>query len=64
MVLLLTYESVYQEPPPKEIIQVIKRSLDLLSIWVQVPFMREPIRSVCYFAAEQGIMTPLSAPTT
>lgn len=64
MVLLLTYESVHQEPPPEEIVQVIKRSLDLLSIWAQVPFMKEPIRRVCYFAADQGIMTPLSAPTT
>lgn len=64
MVLLLTYESVHQNPPPEEIVQVIKRSLDLLSIWAQVPFMREPLRRVCYFAAEQGIMTPLFVPST
>jgi hypothetical protein len=40
---------------PPEVVLVIKRSVEILSIWDKVPFMREPIRRVYAFAAEVGI---------
>ncbi|KAF4627426.1 hypothetical protein G7Y89_g10732 [Cudoniella acicularis] len=62
MVLLISYQPVQHQPPSPEIVIVIKRSLELLSMWDKVPFMREPIHRVCCFAAEAGILPPLKTP--
>jgi hypothetical protein len=55
MILLLSYRHVHHCMFPPEVVLVIKRSVEILSIWDKVPFMREPIRRVYAFAAEVGI---------
>lgn len=60
MVLLLSYRHVHHCSFPPEVVTVIQRSMEILSMWDKVPFMKEPIHRVCNFAAEGGIaVTPL-----
>lgn len=61
MVLLLSYRHVHHRPFPPDVVAVIRRSIEMLSMWEKVPFMKEPIRRVYSFAFEGGIdTTPLA----
>jgi hypothetical protein len=60
MVLLVAYQPVFHVQYPEDITLLIKRSLSILSLWGNVPFMREPLTRIHCFADEVGWSHELS----
>ncbi|RDW77354.1 hypothetical protein BP6252_05407 [Coleophoma cylindrospora] len=54
MGLLLAYQPVYNCAPPSDIVLVFERSLVILGLWDNVPFMKEPLKRIHHFAEEAG----------
>ncbi|RDW63900.1 hypothetical protein BP5796_10402 [Coleophoma crateriformis] len=54
MGLLLAYQPVYSCAPPSDIVLVFERSLVILGLWDNVPFMKEPLKRIHHFAEEAG----------